>query len=124
MKGKFLLAALVVGAFISYLSGCAKENGDRLGAGTSCDTTNVKYSTQIVSILRDNCYSCHQGPGASSGFDLSNYEAFSGWAQSGYVIGDITHAAGFTPMPYGLPMLSTCEINTILAWINQGTPNN
>ncbi len=93
-------------------------------AGGGCDTTNVSYSVQIVSILQDNCYTCHRGPGASSGIDFSNYGAFKGWAESGYVAGDITAAPGFTPMPYGLPSLSSCEINTILAWIHQGTPNN
>jgi hypothetical protein len=124
MKGKLLLAILGVGAFVFYLSGCAKQNAERLEQGPACDTANVKYSTQIVSILRDNCYRCHQGPGASSSIDFSNYPAFSGWATSGYVVGDITSAPNFTPMPYGGPPLSSCEINTIIAWIHQGAQNN
>lgn len=121
MKIKFLLA--VTAAFLLYLPACVKRNAVELGGG-SCDTTNVSYSLQIVPILQDNCYTCHKGPGASSGIDFSNYEAFKGWAQSGYVIGDLTASPGFTPMPYGLPSLSSCQINTILAWIHQGTPNN
>ncbi|HUB60531.1 MAG TPA: hypothetical protein VL978_07515 [Puia sp.] len=123
MKVKIILAAVVAGAFLLYLSACTKRNAVELGGG-GCDTTNVSYSMQIVPILQNNCYVCHSGPGASSGIDLSNYGAFRGWAESGYVIGDITAAPGFTPMPYGLPSLSSCEINTILAWIHQGTPNN
>ncbi len=125
MKGKFILAGIVVSSLVFYLSGCAKESADRLDTGNTCDTTSVKYSTQIVSILKNNCYQCHQGPGASSGIDFSNYNAFAGWAAfTGYVVGDITSAPNFTPMPYGGPPLSSCEINTIIAWIHQGALNN
>lgn len=123
MKGKILPAVILAGALLFYFSGCAKRNAVELGAGT-CDTTDVRYSVQIVSILENNCYACHKGPGASSGIDFSNYEAFRGWAGSGFVAGDITGAPGFTRMPYGLPPLSDCDINTIVAWIHQGMPNN
>src|SRR5580704_10772459 len=124
MKVKILLAAAIAAVFLLNLPACSKDNGVELGA-RSCDTTNVSYSVQVVTILQDNCYVCHKGPGASSGIDFSNYTAFKGWAASSpYVIGDITAAPGFTPMPYGLPQLSSCEINTILAWIHQGAPNN
>lgn len=124
MKVKILLAAGVAGAFLLYLSSCSKHNAVELGAG-NCDTTNVSYSNQVVPILVNNCYQCHQGAGASSGVDFSSYSAFKGWAASTpFVIGDLTGAPGFTPMPYGMPRLSDCDINTILAWIHQGTPNN
>jgi hypothetical protein len=123
MKVKILLAAVIAGVFLIYFPACTKRNAVELGGG-GCDTTNVSYSMQVVSILQDNCYVCHRGPGASSGIDFSNYGAFKGWAGSGFVAGDITAAPGFTPMPYGLPSLSSCDINTILAWIHQGMPNN
>jgi hypothetical protein len=123
MKVKILLAVVIAGVFLLYFPACTKRNAVELG-GANCDTANVSYSLQVVSILQDNCYVCHKGPGASSGIDFSNYGAFKGWAGSGYVAGDITAAPGFTPMPYGLPSLSTCEINTILAWIHQGMQDN
>jgi len=125
MKGKFLLAGVIVGSFVFYLSGCGKENAEQSGGGGGCDTTNVSYSKQILPIVQQNCYVCHQGPGASSGIDFSNYSALHGWAQSGYLVGDVTNAGDpYTPMPYGLPMLPECEVNTIVAWVHQGYPNN
>ncbi|HEV3326344.1 MAG TPA: hypothetical protein VG052_12090 [Puia sp.] len=124
MKLKILLATIGVSAFLLYLSSCSKKNAVQLSGGATCDTTNVKYSTQVLSILQNNCYVCHQGPGASSGIDFSNYPAFKGWAESGYVVGDITAAPNHIPMPYGLPKLSDCDINTIIAWIDQGMQNN
>jgi hypothetical protein len=128
MKGKFLLAGVIVGSFVLYLSGCGKENAEQSGGGAGCDTTNVSYSRQILPIVEQNCYVCHQGPGASSGIDFSKYSALHGWAQSGFLVGDVTHAGDpgdpFTPMPYGLPMLPECEVNIIVAWVHQGSPNN
>ncbi|HEV2355635.1 MAG TPA: hypothetical protein VGR89_15410 [Puia sp.] len=123
MKAKICSAAVVACTVLLYFSGCAKRNGVEAGAGT-CDTTAVRYSTQVLSILQNNCYTCHNGPGASSGIDLSNFDAFKGWAGSGYVTADITGAPGHIQMPYGLPRLSECDINTIMAWIHQGMPNN
>lgn len=123
MKVKIQLTGVLTGVLLLYFLACTKRNAVELGAG-GCDTSNVSYSRQIVPILQDNCYSCHQGPGASSGVDFSNYDAFRGWAGSGYVAGNITGAPGYIRMPYGLPPLSGCDINTILAWIHQGTPDN
>ncbi len=118
-----MLIAVVAGVCLLWIGGCEKHNATGLGGG-NCDTTNVSYSKQIVNILVDNCYQCHQGPGASSGIDFSNYNAFKGWAQSPYVIGNITSAPGFIPMPYGGPPMDNCQINTIIAWIHQGAQNN
>src|SRR5580698_8168654 len=109
MKVKILLAA-VAGVFLLYLPACVKSNAVKLGGG-GCDTTNVSYSLQIVPILQNNCYACHKGHGASSVIVFSNYEAFKFWAQSGYVVGDLTASPGFTPMPYCLPSLSSFQIN-------------
>jgi hypothetical protein len=36
----------------------------------------------------------------------------------------VTHAPGFVGMPYGLPKLPDCEVNTIVAWVHQGALNN
>lgn len=123
MKVKIISAVTIAVALLFYFSACVKRNAVELGAG-ACDTTDVRYSTQVVTILENNCYACHKGPGASSGIDLSSYGAFKGWAGTPYVAGDITGAAGYTRMPYGLPPLSDCEINTIIAWIHQGMPDN
>jgi hypothetical protein len=124
MKGKFLLATITVGAFVLYLSGCAKESADRLSAGETCDTTGVSYSKQILPILEDNCYTCHQGATASSGIDLSNFATLQTHVVNGDLVSAVTHTGSVTPMPYELPMLPSCEVNTIVAWVHQGALNN
>ena len=126
MNRKFLWATLVIGGIVFYGSSCSKESADKLAAASTCDTTNVSYSQQVLPILQDNCYSCHgQGNTAGSGgINLSTYAALKVYAENGFLVGNVSHAPGYNPMPYGLPMLPACEVNTITAWVNQGILNN
>jgi hypothetical protein len=124
MKYKLVLATIVVGGIMFYLSGCAKESADRLSQGSTCDTTNVSYSKQILPILQDNCYTCHQGSAASSGIDLSDFATLQAHVANGDLVSAVTHNGKVTPMPYELPQLPSCEVNTIVAWVDQGALNN
>ena len=107
---------------------CSKNSEDKLNSntGSTCDTVNMKYTTDIVPILQANCYSCH-GAGntaGSGGISLDSYANLKVYADNGFLAGNITHAAGYVAMPYGLPKLPDCEINRILDWINRGSQNN
>ncbi len=126
MNSKFLLAVICIGGFVLYLTGCSKTSEDKLtGGNTVCDTTNLKYSVQIVNILNDNCYECHKGSGvATSGIDLGDYAHFKVHVDNGDIRSAITHDGRVTPMPYQRPQLDSCSIETIVAWINAGAQNN
>jgi hypothetical protein len=126
MQPKFLLTILLVGSVLLYLAGCSKQSEDKLRGNTTCDTTDVSYSLQVVPLLQNNCYECH-GSGStagSGGIDLSSYTKLKVYADNGYLVGNVTHAPGYVGMPYGRPMLPSCEVNTIVAWVHQGTKNN
>jgi hypothetical protein len=125
MKGNFILAAMAVGGIVFYLSGCAKESADRLSGGSTCDTTNVSYSKQVLPILQDNCYSCHnQGAASSDGIELSDFTVLQAHVANGDIVSAVTHNGKVTPMPFQLPQLPSCEVNTIVAWVDQGALNN
>lgn len=124
MNRKFLLVAVAIVGTMFWLGSCSKESADRLAGATTCDTTNVSYSQQILPILQDNCYTCHQGSSPVSGIDLSNFAILQAHVKNGDVKSAVTHTGSVTPMPYGLPMLPSCEVNTIVAWIDQGALNN
>jgi hypothetical protein len=124
MNRKFLLVTLVISGFVLYLSGCSKESEDKLAGNTTCDTTNVSYSRQIVPLLQNNCYSCHGGATPSTGIRLDTYTGLQVFAANGFLSAAVTHSGTVTPMPYGLPQLPSCEVNTIVAWVNQGMQNN
>ena len=126
MQPKFLLVTLAIGATVFYLAGCSKESEDKLAGTLTCDTMNISYATEIVPLLQSNCYPCH-GSGStagSGGIDLSSYTKLKVYADNGYLVGNVSHAPGYIGMPYGLPMLPSCDVNTIVAWVHQGTKNN
>ncbi len=128
MKKIFVCLSLISIALIS----CSKSNevtesGSSPGTGGNpgdCDTVNMKYAANIQPIIQANCYGCHGNGQATNGVSLDSYSKLKARADNGQLIGVITHASGFPPMPYGKAKLSDCDINKIKAWIAQGTLDN
>ena len=118
---KFLLP-LAIMAFI--LSSCYYHKEDIL-YGTTCDTTNVTYSSTIKGLLNNySCLGCHIGVDPPGGINLETYTNLKTMVDNGRFYGAVTHAAGFKPMPDGGSKISPCDINKIKAWIAAGAPNN
>lgn len=125
----FYLASLTFVVLVS----CSKSNeedvsgngGNTPGGNNSCDTSNMKFVTNIKPILSTNCYACHSNENfAVSGVKLENYDDLIPHVEDGDLIGVITHATGYPAMPQGGPKLSDCNINKIRSWINHGALNN
>jgi uncharacterized membrane protein len=123
-KPKLLLLTLAISGAVLYLASCSKQSEDKLKGATTCDTTNVSYSLQVVPILQNNCYSCHSGSTPPTGIKLDTYTSLKVFASNGFLSAAVQHTGTVTPMPYGLPQLPSCEVNTIVAWVNQGMLNN
>jgi hypothetical protein len=121
---KFLLVTLAIGAAVFYLAGCSKQNEDKLKGNIPCDTTNISYSLDVVPILQNNCYSCHGGATPATGIKLDTYNALKIFASNGFLSAAVQHTGTVTPMPYLQPQLGSCDVNTIVAWVNQGMLNN
>ena len=124
-KKIYFIVTLFIGVII-LIQSCSRNNVEKATGGTNpCDTSQVSFQRDIEPILINYCYQCHSNNNIvfSNGVSLEGYDNFKGWCQSGYVLGDITRAPGFTPMPYGKPKITDCAINKITAWINQNFPN-
>lgn len=89
-----------------------------------CDTTLVSYSTFVAPVLKTNCVGCHSGAAPSGNISLTSHAAVQSLAFNGRLLGAITWAFGYQPMPKGTNKLSDCKINKIKAWINDGAQNN
>lgn len=110
---------------VLVIQACSKAKEELLKPVTNtCDTTDVKYATDILPILQSNCYSCHGNGETDGGISLGNYEGVKAKAGSGELFGAVSHAAGFSPMPEDAPKLSDCDINKIKCWIDHGALNN
>ncbi|MDE3142613.1 MAG: hypothetical protein KGL19_00565 [Bacteroidota bacterium] len=135
MKKTISILSILGSITLIGIISCSKQSADTLTTTpttpttpvtSQCDTSAVKYSADITSILQNNCYSCHGSgnTGGSGGILLEGYSNLKIWADNGKLVGNVTHASGFVAMPYGLPKLPDCQVNKIVAWVHQGALNN
>lgn len=110
----------IIGKWI--LQGAKDLSCDEIVGG--CDTTFVSYSTFVAPVLKTYCVGCHSGGAPSGNISLNSHAAVQSLAFSGRLVGAISWANGYKPMPQGSNKLSECKINKIKAWINDGAQNN
>ena len=88
------------------------------------DTTLVTYNKDIQPLLLNNCGSSNNGCHGSNSINLVSFDTYDHvfpYANSGEILGAITHDPNSNPMPpFPTSKLSDCKINKVKAWINQG----
>jgi hypothetical protein len=88
-----------------------------------CDSLDFKFSTAIQGIINSQCKGCHNASYAGGGINLSSYSGVKTIADNGKLLGSVTWANGYSPMP-ATHKLSECQITQIQKWIEAGSPNN
>jgi hypothetical protein len=116
----------ILGAIVLFSSCTHDKVNTPSPNNSSCDTTNVSYSTTIKPIISNNCSisGCHDDITKASGYDMSDYVGLKQAVQGGRIVGAIEHLPYYSPMPNTGGQLSQCQIENIVAWINQGIQNN
>lgn len=109
---------------VLFLSACS-YNKEELLFPDYCNTQDVTYSSTIRGIINTyNCLSCHGPVNPYAGFSLDTYAGVKTKVDENRLIGAITHAPGFSPMPQNAAKMSKCDIDKIKKWIENGAPNN
>ncbi len=120
---KKIIFVLLITVSVLFLSSCYYDKEDLLYGPSTCDTTAVKYSVQIKSILNASCLSCHSGTAAAGGgVKLDSYAALKTAVNNGSFLSSVTRAVN--PMPKGAPRLVECRVAEIRTWIRNGAPDN
>jgi uncharacterized membrane protein len=111
---------------IFVFAGCYYDKAELIYPSTgTCDTTNVKYSTTVLSILSTNCYSCHSGTAsAGAGIQLDTYTNLKIYITNSQFLNSINQTGSLPAMPLNAAKLSNCDIQKITVWINNGTLYN
>lgn len=127
MKSLFIIS--FVSSAIMIASSCYYDVNEEInpvnpGDSTSCDTTGVSYTTDVLPIIQFNCYTCHSTAANLGGITLEGYNSIKTYATNGRLEGAINHQPGFSPMPKDAPKLDDCDLAIIHAWITQGVLNN
>ena len=102
----------------TWINQGAKNNGC-----SSCDSTDIKFSTAVKVIIQNKCQGCHNPSSLGGGIDLSTYTAIKASALSKKLVGSISWASGFSKMPQ-TAKLPDCEIAQIKNWVAAGSLNN
>lgn len=106
----------------------------------SCaQTAKTSFAEDVMPIFRGRCVGCHQPSGEGtekSGLDLTSYAGLMKGTNHGPMViaGDPNssnlmwlldwRASPELRMPHGKKKLSTCDRDTIRAWIREGAKNN
>jgi uncharacterized membrane protein len=95
-----------------------------VNCNSTCDSTQFKYGANISAIMGTYCTGCHSGAAPSGNIDLSNYNGIKLQVTNARLVGAVTHAVGYFPMPKSGGKLSDCQITQIKKWIEAGALNN
>ena len=126
MKRIFTILSIL---FIATIGGCYYDSEEKLYPvlSTECNLTDVSFSGTVKPILQASCYNCHSNSNylsSGGGIKLENHADLKTMAESGKLMGSVTHASGFLPMPKGGGKLSDCEISQLQKWVDNQMPNN
>ncbi|HYX07628.1 MAG TPA: hypothetical protein VE912_12940 [Bacteroidales bacterium] len=115
----------VSGLILFLISACYYDSKEYLypELNSTCDTTNINFSSIIKPIIDNNCKTCHSGSVPSGNVRLENYTQVKAIADNGKLVGVINGSGGLPLMPPGAP-LSSCQITSIEKWVTNGAPDN
>lgn len=117
-KSPFLLCL-----FLS-LTGCYYDSEELLYGTVECATESITYTGDVLPLIVDNCYQCHDADNNFGGVTLEGYDQLRTYVDNGELLGVIRHTSGFSPMPKNEPQLVECNIEKIAAWVAAGAPND
>ena len=114
-----LLAIIAVSQFLLFFNSCT--NKPKI---TCALPDNITYKKDIAVVIEEKCFMCH-APDVykrkASRNKIFNYKSLKKMAESGQLMGSITHAQGFIAMPYKKgSKIDTCSIAIIDKWIKTG----
>ena len=115
-------------AFLSIflLNSCNYDNDESLYGISDCDTNFVSFEQEIYPIISSHCTMCHGGPSPSAGLALETYDQIYQSASYTYngIIDRISRSEGDPLMMPGSYRIPQCQIDKIIAWVEQGALNN
>jgi len=92
-----------------------------------CNTpSEVTYTKQIAALVEQECFLCHAEDvykKKASRNKIFDYPSLKKMGESGQLIGSLTHARGFIPMPYRKKTkIDSCSIELFKKWVDSGMP--
>ncbi len=119
-------ASILLLLLLSSMTGCYYDKEELLYPGSANCTVpaNPSFNADVLPILNNRCNNCHSGSTPDGGIALTSYTEVMKSVNNGKLMGSITWASGYSPMPKNSSKMPSCEIQKIQLWIDQGALNN
>jgi hypothetical protein len=124
---RLYIPVVIISVFLLFFVSCYYDNEEALypQIDTTCDTTNVTYSVTIVTMMNNNCYSCHSNKTAAANGNNIRLESYADVvANSDQITQSIKHTGSITPMPKNGSKIKSCYITQWDIWVRKGMINN
>lgn len=124
---KKLIKYLVIVIALLAIDSCYYDSEEDLfpSLNTECNLENISFSATITNIMENRCWSCHSNSNAAAfgnNLKLENYSDVANQFSS--VLGAVNHLSGYSPMPKSGSKISSCELNQLKLWNDEGKLNN
>jgi len=84
----------------------------------------ISFASDVFPVIDKYCKGCHSGANPWAELFLRDYQEVKEVADSGRLVGVISHEIGFPQMPKDQDRLLQCDIDRIRMWVKEGAPNN
>ncbi len=111
-------------ALVCLAMACTSENIEE--DFPACDTSDMRFSTDITEIFSVSCFRCHDSDNAGSageGIDLSDFSVVKSYVENGRLMEAIEQNGNASSMPLSANKMDQCNIDKIKSWINEGAEN-
>lgn len=122
------------------LFSCESENLDDIRtkqqeeAPIPCKSEDISFQVDIVPLLSNYCYRCHDTDNSiffGNGVNLEGYsnvklylDAQGTLPEEKLIYGNAARLPGFKPMPMGTTKINDCSLEKLRIWIEEGYTNN
>ena len=90
-----------------------------------CDPgSSVSFNSNVLPVIDKYCFGCHNDADPQGGYSYSTYETTMKSVNDGTLLGSIRFENNFVAMPYKTNKMPNCDIEIIVAWVDQGVKNN
>ncbi|MFH2141677.1 MAG: hypothetical protein ABIJ97_04600 [Bacteroidota bacterium] len=129
MKAGYYSISIVFFILICCTNSCYYDKEDELypvNSISSCDTSNVCFSKDILPIIYGHCYNCHSEEKYvlyGGNVSLENYTDVKKSVDDESFIGSISYNIEYIGMPVDY-QLDSCSLKKANIWVENGAQNN
>ena len=107
-----------------WISDGAKNTINCAPTGPCNINSPVSFRNDVLPIIDNYCYGCHNTADAQGGYSYSTYNETLKSVNDGSLMGSIKFENGYIPMPENSNKMQTCNIDLIQLWIDEGGEDN